>query len=88
MKNLQVEIEVLDYDLETIGFDLNVLDPDTTTTKSKSHVRMSLVELNVFVDALKASAANISLAAPKSINGKSMTDRSPKLFDDKLVPKR
>ncbi len=86
MKNLQVEIEVLDYDLETIGFDFNVLNPDTTKAKSKSHVRMSLVELGVFVDALKASAANINLAAPKSITGNSKTGRSPKLFGDKLFP--
>ena len=86
MKNLQVEIEVLDYDLETIGFDFNVLSPDTKKAKSKSHVRMSLVELNVFIDALKASAANINLAAPKSITGNSRTDRSPKLSSNKLFP--
>ena len=41
MKNLQVEIEVLDYDLETIGFDFNVLNSDIKKTKTKSHVSRS-----------------------------------------------
>lgn len=66
MKNLWVEIKVLDYDLETIGFDFNVLNPDTKTTKSTSTVRMSLDELRVFVDALKDSTANINIATPNS----------------------
>ncbi len=66
MKNLWVEIKILDYDLETVGFDFNVLNPDTKTTKSNSNVRMSLDELRVFVDALRDSAANINLAAPNS----------------------
>ena len=86
MKQLRVEIEVLDYDLKTIGFDFNVLGSDTNETKSKSHVRMSPSELGVFVDALKASAANINLSAPKGTIGNSVTSRSPRLPDDKLFP--
>lgn len=66
MKNLWVEIKILDYDLETIGFDFNVLNPDIKTTKSNSNIRMSLDELRVFVDALKASAANIDVATPNN----------------------
>ncbi len=77
MRHLWIEIEVLDFDLETIGFDFNVLNPETTEPKSNSYLRMSLVELGVFIDALKASAANINLAAPTSVAGKTKTDRSP-----------
>lgn len=66
MKNLWVEIKILDYDLETIGFDFNVLNPETKTAKSTSNIRMSLDELRVFVDALKASTSNINLAAPNN----------------------
>ena len=66
MKNLWVEIKVVDYNLETIGFDFNVLNPDTKTIKSNSNIRMSLDELRVFVDALKASAANINVVAPNN----------------------
>jgi hypothetical protein len=77
MRHLWIEIEVLDFDLETIGFHFNVLNPDTTEPKSNSYLRMTLVELGVFIDALKASAANINLAAPKSVAGKAKTGRSP-----------
>ena len=66
MKNLWVEIKVLDYDLETVGFDFNILNPETKTTKSSSNIRMSLDELRVFIDALKAATANINLAAPNN----------------------
>ncbi len=66
MHDLSVNIEVLDFDLETIGFHFNVINPDTAEPKSNSYFRMSLIELNVFIKALKASAANINLATPKS----------------------
>ncbi len=66
MKSLWVEIKVLDYDLETVGFDFNVLNPETKAAKSTSCIRMSLDELRVFIDALKASAANINLTAPNN----------------------
>ena len=84
MRHLWIEIEVLDFDLETIGFYFNVLDPETTEPKSNSYLRMTLVELGVFIDALKASAANINLAAPTSVAGKAKVDRSP-ASNDKLV---
>ena len=77
MRHLWIEIEVLDFDLETIGFYFNVLNPETTEPKSNSYLRMTLVELGVFIDALKASAANINLAAPTSVAGKAKTGRSP-----------
>jgi len=86
MKHLWVEIEVVDYDLETIGFDFNVLNPDTKKTVSNSHVRLSLDELRVFVDALKASAANINVAAANSITDKSKFNRPPRMSVDKLFP--
>ena len=86
MKNLWVEIEVLDFDLETVGFDFNVLNPDTKKMVSNSHIRMSLDELRVFVDALKASAANINLAAPKNIIENSKFNRPARLSNEKLFP--
>ncbi len=84
MRHLWIEIEVLDFDLETIGFHFNVLNPDTAEPKSNSYLRMTLVELGVFIDALKASSANINLAAPTSVAGKTKTDRSP-ASNDKLL---
>ncbi len=79
MQDLSVNIEVLDFDLETIGFNFDVINPDTAKPKSNSYFRMSLIELNVFIKALKASAANINLAAPNSVTGgKSKASRSPK----------
>ncbi len=84
MRHLWIEIEVLDFDLETIGFDFKVLNPETTEPKSNSYLRMTLVELGVFIDALKASAANINLAAPTSVAGKAKVGRSP-ASNEKLV---
>jgi hypothetical protein len=86
MKNLWVEIKVLDYDLETIGFDLNVLNPETKIAKSTSFVRMSLDELRVFVDALKTSAANINLTVPNNFTDKTKFNRSLRKSNDKLPP--
>ena len=85
MRHLWIEIEVLDFDLETIGFYFNVLNPDTTESKSNSYLRMTLVELGVFVDALKASAANINLAAPKSVAGKTKPGRPAASSNEKLA---
>ncbi len=85
MRHLWIEIEVLDFDLETIGFDFNVLNPETTEPKSNSYLRMTLVELGVFIDALKASAANINLAAPKSVAGKTKLGRPAASSNEKLV---
>ena len=85
MRHLWIEIEVLDSDLETIGFDFNVLNPETTEPKSNSYLRMTLVELGVFVDALKASAANINLAAPTSVAGKGKPGRSPMASNEQRV---
>ena len=85
MRHLWIEIEVLDFDLETIGFYFNVLNPDTTEPKSNSYLRMSLVELGVFIDALKASAANINLAAPTRVAGNIKTGRSPMASNEQRV---
>ncbi len=71
MRDLNIEIEVRDFDLETVGFYFNVINPDTAEHKSNSHIRMSLIELNVFINALKASAVNIDLATPATVSGKS-----------------
>jgi hypothetical protein len=86
MKNLWVEIEVLDFNLETIGFDFNVLNSDTKKTVSKSYIRMSLDELRVFVDALKASTATIDLTAPKNVADKSKYVRSARMSNDNRFP--
>ncbi len=85
MRHLWIEIEVLDFDLETIGFYFNVLNPDTAEPKSNSYLRMTLVELGVFVDALKVSAANINLVAPKSLAGKTKMGRAPASSNEQLV---
>ncbi len=66
MRDLNINIEVLDFDLETIGFNFDIIKPDTAKPKSNSYFRMSLIEFNVFINALKASAENIKLATPNS----------------------
>ena len=66
MRDLNINVEVLDFDLETIGFYFNVINPDTAEPKSTSFHRMSLIEFNDFVKALQASAANINLATPNN----------------------
>ena len=88
MKNLCVEIEVFDFDLETIGFNFNVLNSDMKKSKSTSTVRMSLDELRVFVDALKASAANINLAAPGNIINRSELKPILSLSNSKMFPSK
>ncbi|MDH3195383.1 MAG: hypothetical protein OEL78_03615 [Hyphomicrobiales bacterium] len=86
MKHLWIEIEVLDFDLESIGFFFNVLNSETKEPKSNSYLRMSLVELGVFINALKASAANINLAAANGISSKPRANRPAKLPDEKPLP--
>ncbi len=86
MQNLWAEIEVLDFDLEMIGFDLKVLNSDTKTTKSKSYIRMTLDEFRVFVDALKASSANINLMAPNKLSSRSSFARPKKSPADEFFP--
>jgi len=86
MRHLWIGIEVLDFDLEEIGFFFNVLNPDTKEPKSSSYLRMSLVELGVFINALKASAANIKLSASNSIIGKSKINRLPGSSSDNPLP--
>ena len=86
MRHLWIEIEVVDFDLETIGFFFNILNPDTKESRSNSFLRMSLVELGVFINALKASATNISLAASNGNTSKSRADQSPGLSGDRPLP--
>ena len=88
MRDLNIEIEVLDFDLETIGFYCNVINPDTAETKSNSYFRMSLIELNVFIKALKASAANINLAAPNGVTGMARVSRSLKTNTENIRKSR
>ena len=59
MSNLNIGIEIRDFDLERMGFSLSVLDDTLTRQSSEGYLRMSLAELGVFLDALKAAKGEI-----------------------------
>ena len=62
MSNLNIGIEIRDFDLERMGFSLSVLDDTQTRQSSEGYLRMSLEELGVFLNALKAAKGEIELS--------------------------
>ena len=65
MKELSLQIEVLDFYLERIGFNLSVLHNGSSSTNSErtsnTYMRMTLLEMNAFIAALKAAKNTIRL---------------------------
>lgn len=55
MSKLNIGIEIRDFDLERMGFSLSILDPSKKRQASEAYLRMTLTELHVFINALKAS---------------------------------
>jgi hypothetical protein len=60
MSNLNIGIEIRDFDLERMGFSLSVLD-DSKNRRLRSLLRMTLPELDVFLKALRAARGEIEV---------------------------
>ena len=63
MPKLNIGIEVRDFDLDRMGFSLSVLDESKRRQTSEGYLRMTLQELGVFVDALRAAGEEIDVSA-------------------------
>ena len=61
MAKLNLGIEVRDFDLNRMGFSLSVLDQSGKRQMSEGYLRMTLQELGIFADALKAARDNIAV---------------------------
>ena len=61
MSNLNLGIEIRDFDLERMGFSLSVLDESKKRQASEAYLRMTLLELHAFLNALKAAESEIAL---------------------------
>lgn len=61
MNSLNLGIEIRDFDLERMGFSLSVLDESKKRQASEAYLRMTLMELHAFVNALKAAQGDIEL---------------------------
>ena len=55
MSNLNLGIEIRDFDLERMGFSLSVLDDSKKRQASEAYLRMTLLELHSVLNALKAA---------------------------------
>jgi hypothetical protein len=54
MDELHLGIEIRDFDLARMGFSLSVLDKANGRQTSEAYLRMTLVEMNIFLKALMA----------------------------------
>jgi hypothetical protein len=61
MSNLNLGIEIRDFDLERMGFSLSVLDDSKKRQASEAYLRMTLLELHAFLNALRAAEDQIAL---------------------------
>jgi hypothetical protein len=61
MSTLNMGIEIRDFDLERMGFSLSVLDETKKQQASEAYLRMTLLELDAFLNALKAARGEIEL---------------------------
>ncbi len=61
MATLNLGIEIRDFDLERMGFSLSVLDESKKRQASEAYLRMTLPELNAFLNALRHSGQEVEL---------------------------
>jgi hypothetical protein len=61
MSNLNIGIEIRDFDLERMGFSLSVLDDSKNRQASEAYLRMTLPELDAFLKALRAARGEIEV---------------------------
>lgn len=62
MSKLNIGVEIRDFDLERMGFSLSVLDETKKRQSSEAYLRMTLTELHIFLNALKAAAEEIDVS--------------------------
>lgn len=62
MVKLGLGIDLKDFDLEKVGFSISVLDETGKKRVSEGYLRMTLVELDIFLRALKAAKGEIHTA--------------------------
>jgi hypothetical protein len=77
MAKLNIGIEIRDFDLERLGFSLSVLESAKQRQLSEGYLRMTLAELGVFVDALKA-APDIEVSTIESPGGGRLPGKQPR----------
>ena len=78
MEKLHLGIEIRDFDLERMGFSLSVLDQAGGRSTSEAYLRMTLQELNVFLNALKAAPqGELQLSTLEPTSGKKLPTASP-----------
>ncbi len=61
MSNLNLGIEIRDFDLERMGFSLSVLDESKKRQASEAYLRMTLMELDIFLRALRAAEGDLEI---------------------------
>src|SRR5687768_1340879 len=61
MPSLNIGIEIRDFDLERMGFSLSVLDESKKRQASEAYLRMTLPELDAFLNALRAAEGEVEL---------------------------
>lgn len=69
MSKLNIGVEIRDFDLERMGFSLSVLDESKKRQSSEAYLRMTLSELNIFLQALKSSHdIDVSTVEPSGVS--------------------
>jgi hypothetical protein len=89
LSKLNLGIEIRDFDLERMGFSLSVLDEAKKRQSSEAYLRMTLAELNTFIQALKAATGEIDVSTlePTGVT-KLPTAAPPKTVDMGEAPTR
>jgi hypothetical protein len=61
MGKLYLAVELTDFDLDRVGFNLSVIDVPMKRQASEAYLRMTLTELHTFLGALKSAGDKIKL---------------------------
>jgi len=77
MAKLNLGIEIRDFDLDRMGFSLSVLDPSGKRQMSEGYLRMTLQELGIFANALKAAREDVAVKTFDESIGRSTSEIAP-----------
>jgi hypothetical protein len=89
MDKLNIGVELRDFDLERMGFSLSVLDETNKRRSSEAYLRMTLSEMNTFLNALKAAPDEIDVSTVESIAARNMRGAAaPSAPIDRLAANR